>query len=198
MCLTVPPPLPTIGCEALVFLSIIGLDSPFGVAAVEAWEVLREAVEKVGVKRIAARLKVSSALVYKWCQEPPSEEDPEGSGAKNPLDRLRIIIEATQDARLVNWLCHAAGGFFAQNPCVEPKDRDEELLVTTHRVVQDFSEVLTKISNSIENDGQITREEADIIRQAWESLKAQGECFVAGCERGMYMAPINPKTPPRR
>ena len=34
-------------------------------------EVLKQVIEEVGTKRVAAELKVSNSLVYKWCQEPP-------------------------------------------------------------------------------------------------------------------------------
>ncbi|MBI5863931.1 MAG: hypothetical protein HZB38_05390 [Planctomycetes bacterium] len=60
------------------------------------------------------------------------------------------------------------------------------MLGTTQRVVEDFGELLTAVSRSIENDGQITPEEADRIRQTWESLKNTSECFVVACERGIY------------
>ena len=153
----------------------------------QSWEVLRDAAERIGVKALAVRLKLSTALVYKWCQEPPTEDDPQTSGARNPLDRLKTIVEATEDRRVVNWLCNSAGGFFVENPDVDPGEREEQLLGTTHRVVQDFSDMLTKISHSIENDGQITEDEADTIRQSWERLKSQGECFVLACERGLYL-----------
>jgi hypothetical protein len=53
-------------------------------------------------------------------------------------------------------------------------------------VVEDFGELLTAVSSSIENDGQITPEEADRIRQTWESLKTEAERFVVACERGIY------------
>ena len=53
----------------------------------KSWEVLKEATEGVGVKALAARLKLSHAMVYKWCQESPKDE-PDASGARNPLDRL--------------------------------------------------------------------------------------------------------------
>ncbi len=33
-------------------------------------EVLKQVIEEVGAKRVAADLKVSNSLVYKWCQEP--------------------------------------------------------------------------------------------------------------------------------
>lgn len=156
----------------------------------QSWEVLRDAAERIGVKALAAKLRLSSALVYKWCQPAATSEFPDSSGARNPLDRVKVILEATGDTGVVRWLCQAAGGFFVPNPRVDPGHRDEQLLAATHRVVEDFSDILTKISRSIENDGQITPDEADVIRQSWEHLKSQGECFVQACERGMYMRPV--------
>ncbi|MFH1748656.1 MAG: phage regulatory CII family protein [Planctomycetota bacterium] len=153
----------------------------------KSWEVLREATERIGVKAVAARLKLSTALVYKWCQEPPTNEDPQSSGARNPLDRLLQIMQATGDPRVVNWLCNQSGGFFCPNIDRQVSSPEEELLSTTHKVVQKFSDLLTKISRSVEDDGQISADEADIIRQSWERLKMHGEAFVVACEHGMYM-----------
>lgn len=158
----------------------------------ESWQVLHEAIDPVGVKLVAARLRLSSALVYKWCQE-PHQSDPDASGVLNPLDRLRIIFDATRDPRIINWLCHQAGGFYVPNACPPASvDRGEQLLGTTQRVVQDFGQLLTDISRSIENDGLITPGEADTIRQAWETLKSHAECFVTSCERGNYSQPRRP------
>ncbi len=154
----------------------------------ESWDVLREATEQVGVKAIAAKLGLSTALVYKWCQEPPSH-DPQASGALNPLDRVRVLYELTRDPRLINWLCQAANGFFVPNPSPEPGPLDEQLLGTTQRVVEDFGQLLSEISRSIENDGLITKAEADTIRQSWEHLKSQAEHFVVACEKGLYAHP---------
>ncbi len=151
----------------------------------ESWELLREATEGVGVKAVAARLGVSAALVYKWCQEPRSA-DLEASGAPNPLDRLKTLYEVTRDPRLVNWLCNVAGGFFVPNPTAKRTDRDEQLLGITQRVVEDFGNLLSQVSRSIENDGRIEPEEAERIRRAWELLKSHAECFVVACERGQY------------
>lgn len=151
-----------------------------------AWEVLRDAVERVGVKAVAARLKLSSALVYKWCQEPRSRVSPTNSGALNPLDRLKTILDVTDDPRLVHWLCQCIGGFYVGNPRVNPEQRGAELLAATHHVVEDFGELLASISRSIENDGCISKEEASLIRGTWERLKSQAECFVVACERGFY------------
>lgn len=151
----------------------------------KSWEVLREAADRIGVKALAARLNLSTALVYKWCQE-SQREDPTSSGARNPLDRLREIYEATDDERVINWLCHVGSGFFTRNPSVEPGEAEGQLLNTTQRVVEDFGQMLSAVSRSIENDGRITPDEADTIRETWESLKMKAETFVVACEQGMY------------
>ncbi len=151
----------------------------------KSWAVLREAADRVGVKAVAAKLNVSTALVYKWCQESPTD-DPDASGARNPLDRLKTIYDATQDSRIINWLCNGADGFYVPNPQVEPGAEEEQLLSTTQRMVRDFGILLSDISRSIEDDGLITGDEPDRIRQSWERLKSQAECFVVACERGMY------------
>lgn len=161
----------------------------------KSWEVLREAADRIGVKALAARLNLSTALVYKWCQEPPGA-DPSGSGARNPLDRLKEIYSATNDPRVINWLCNEAQGFFVQNPAVVPGDTEEELLATAQRMVTDFGDLLVAVSRSIEDDGQISPDEADHIRQAWETLKSAAECFVVACERGMYTIEGGQQQPP--
>ena len=152
----------------------------------KSWDVLRDAVDSVGVKVVAAKLNLSTALVYKWCQEPPTDEDRDASGARNPLDRLQTLYEVTHDPRLINWMCQFADGFFVANPTVKPSEREEQLLATTQRVVHDFGGLLSDISRSIENDGQIMPDEAETIRQSWEKLKSLAECFVVACEQGLY------------
>ncbi len=152
----------------------------------KSWQVLRNAIDRVGVKAVAAKLNLSSALVYKWCQEPPADE-PSGSGARNPLDRLLVVYQLTGDTEIVNWVCNAARGFFVENPRVEPGRSEEQFLGSTQRMVQDFGDMLSAVSRSIENDGIITKAEAESIRREWEQLKAQAERFVIACERGIYL-----------
>jgi hypothetical protein len=153
----------------------------------KSYEVIRQAVDEPGVKAVAAALKVSPALVYKWCEAPAEKEDPEQSGAKNPLDRVREMFELTKDIRLVRWLCNCAGGFFVSNPVPElRKSLDETIFGETRAMVRDFSELLDEITESIEDDSAIDLGEADQIRQKWEDLKAVAERFVVGCEKGHY------------
>lgn len=148
-------------------------------------EVLGLAAEKVGVKALAAELKVSAALVYKWCQE-ATADDPDASGTRNPLDRLCDIIRVTGDARVINWLCHEAGGFFVSNPPSRPPSVPAELLANTQRLVREFSQLLLTVTKSIENDNEIIPAEAEHIRDAWEMFKGTVETFTVACERGVF------------
>ena len=127
----------------------------------------------------------SPALVYKWCQE-SSRDDPESSGARNPLDRLAEIVQATGDVGVVKWLCHETGGFFVHNPIPHEGSGEVELLHRTQILVKKFSELLLTVTQSIEDDGQIESREADLIRHKWETLKTTTESFVVACETGCY------------
>ena len=150
-------------------------------------DVIRQAVDEPGVKAVAAALKVSPALVYKWCETPADNEDPDQSGAKNPLDRVREMYHLTKDIRLIRWLCNEAGGFYVANPVPNPQTPIEQSIFNeTRTMVRDFSELLDAITESVEDDTQIDNEEADAIRQRWEDLKACAEKFVIGCEKGMF------------
>ena len=154
----------------------------------KSYEVIRQAVDEPGVKAVAAALRVSPALVYKWCEPPADSDDPDQSGAKNPLDRVREMYLLTKDIRLVRWLCNEAGGFFVVNPVPElRKSHDESIFSHTRSMVRDFSELLDTITESIETTPGISVEEADDIRQRWEDLKACVEELVVACEKGHYV-----------
>jgi hypothetical protein len=154
----------------------------------KSYEVIRQATEEPGVKAVAAALKVSAALVYKWCEPPENAEDPDASGAKNPLDRVREMYEITKDIGLIRYLCNNAGGFFIANPTLPhpAKTLDENIFAETRGMVRDFSELLDTITESLEKTPGIQPDEAVNIRQRWEDLKACVEQFVRGCELGFY------------
>ena len=165
----------------------------------KSYEVIRNAVDEPGVKAVAAALKVSPALVYKWCEPPAVESDPDQSGAKNPLDRVRELYLQTKDIHLVRWLCNEAGGFFVNNPVPElRKSLDENIFAETRGMVREFSELLDTVTESVENNPGIDVNEADQIRQRWEDLKACVEKFVISCERGHYDRPPDGERRPRR
>jgi hypothetical protein len=156
----------------------------------KSYEVIREAVDEPGVKAVAAALRVSPALVYKWCEPPADSDDPDQSGAKNPLDRVREMYLLTKDIHLVRWLCNEAGGFFVPNPVPElRKSLDENIFGESRSMVREFSELLDTVTESVENKPGIDVVEADEIRQKWEDLKSCVEKFVLSCEKGHYDGP---------
>jgi hypothetical protein len=153
----------------------------------KSFEVIRNAVDEPGVKAVAAALKVSPALVYKWCEPPADSDDPDQSGAKNPLDRTREMYLLTKDIRLIRWLCNEAGGFYVANPVPElRKSIDEQIYTETRSMVKEFSELLDAVTTAVEDDPYVDAQEADEIRQRWEDLKACVERFVISCEKGHY------------
>jgi len=153
----------------------------------KSYDVIRAAVEEPGVKAVAAALGVSPALVYKWCEPAADSDDPEQSGAKNPLDRAAEMYQLTKDIRLVRWLCNQAGGFFVANPVANlRKSVEENIFSETRSMVREFSELLDAVTESVEDEPGIDPDEADEIRQRWEDLKACLEKFVVSCEKGHY------------
>ena len=153
----------------------------------KSYEVIRQAVEEPGVKAVAAVLKVSPALVYKWCEPTPEKDDPDQSGAKNPLDRVRELYTLTRDIRLIRFLCNEAGGFFVVNPApVAGRSLDASIFEESRNMVCEFSELLESVTGALKDDSQIDHDEAGKIREKWEDLKSCVEHFVKGCETGLY------------
>ena len=143
---------------------------------IQSHEVLKNAMEKVGVKSVASSLGVSAALVYKWC---------EPDAAANPLDRLKQIYDLTHDPEIIHWVCRLADGYLVPNPPAAEPSRDERFFVNTQKMIQEFSDTLEKISDCF-GDKKISGEEARSIRKEWEDLKRTGEGFVRACETGRF------------
>lgn len=146
----------------------------------ESHEVLRQAFAKTSPKAVAADLGVSLSLVYKWAER----QSEDGSGSRNPLDRLLKIIELCGDPGIVEWLCHQSGGYFVRNPesfC----EKGYEVLPATNEIVGQFSGLLNHISQAA-LDHSITSEEAAEIRECWNKLKSYTEGFVRCCEEGDF------------
>ena len=148
----------------------------------ESYEVLKKAVSGVGVKSVAADMKLSSAMVYRWCE---ANDSPDASGAKNPLDRVATLCDLTGDRGPIKWLCRKVDGFFVQN-----SEADEgfagSVFVATQQMLKEFSDVLRSVTNGMRDDGRIDRDEAGQLRNEWEELKSVAESFIVACERGEY------------
>ena len=153
----------------------------------ESHEVLKKAVAKVGAKQVAADMKLSTSLVYKWCQ--PAAADASAtwpSGARNPLDRVKALLETTGDADVLQWLSEQAGGFFVRDLEVSGCRVDAEYIANTQRIIEDFSKLLRVVSQAIADDGKVDPSESRRIRVEWQRLKQYGEAFVCACERGLF------------
>lgn len=159
-------------------------------------EVIRHCLEKVSPKEVAAELGVSLSLVYKWAQPP---EDNHGSGARNPLDRLRSLIELSGDAGPAEWLAEVCGGYLVRNPA-SACERGFQVLPATHELVTQFADLLQTVSRAAA-DNRISKDEAREIRTVWTRLKSYAEGFVTCCEEEDF-DPIRhageaPKSAPR-
>jgi len=144
----------------------------------ESHELLKSVLQKASAKQIAADMALSLSLIYKWT-EPPEE----GSGANNPLDRLDQLLRATGDARIAQWVCERAGGFFIKNPRVHP--HAPELIPAMNQIVQEFAEMLHVIAAAAA-DNTVTATESKSIRSRWEELKSVTEGFVREAEAGDF------------
>ncbi|MHC4872965.1 MAG: hypothetical protein ACYTFY_14070 [Planctomycetota bacterium] len=135
---------------------------------VESYEVIKEAVDKIGAKKAAAEMKVSTSLIYKWCEESGGEDAEDKSGAKNPLDRINALFNATEDIKLIDWLANKADGFFVKNSTLAGSDNiDSAYVVQTQQIIREFSE-------------------AKRLRKEWQDLKSYGETFITACEKGTF------------
>lgn len=148
----------------------------------DSYEVLKQAVKTKGAKAIAAEMKLSQSLIYKWCEP---NDSPDSGGADNPLDRLAKIYDITGDKGPIQWLSEQAGGFFVKNP-IDAKGPNAPVLKVTRTILREFTELLDAVSEGYEDDGNIDNKEADLIRAKWEDLKSIAESFVVGCEKGQY------------
>jgi hypothetical protein len=148
-------------------------------------EVLRRAVGAVGAKQVAHDLGVSVSLVHKWCEEPPAETR-DGSGARNPLDRIVTLVESTSDRDPIEWLCAEVGGCFVESRADANEEVSSNYLQQTHVLLSEFANLLMEVSKSIADDGRIDSGEASKIRDRLTKLQSQSEAFVRACEQGVF------------
>ncbi|MBL4847655.1 MAG: hypothetical protein JKY65_19230 [Planctomycetes bacterium] len=148
-------------------------------------QLLRQVIQPHGVKKIAHELRVSNSLIYKWCEE----DSEDGSGARNPLDRLLKLVESTQDREPIEWLCSRTGGTYVPNPVVDLEGYDAEYIAHTQQLLDNFSQLLRTVSQAMSDDGRVDQEEAGTIRREWDRLKGASEAFVQACELGMFAQP---------
>lgn len=60
----------------------------------DGWRVLNEAIPRGEANEIAAPLGVSSDTIRRWYREPLSDEDPNATGRRNPVDYFIRLVNA--------------------------------------------------------------------------------------------------------
>lgn len=152
--------------------------------------VLKQAFESSSPKQIAAELGVSLSLVYKWSQE----QSENGSGSRNPLDRVVELYRLTGNQRILEYICEECDGYFVRNP-VSHCEKGFQVLPATNEIVVQFASLLTRISAAA-IDNSIDNKEAENIRECWDKLKGYAEGFVRCCEEGDFqLMKKEPNTP---
>jgi transposase len=157
----------------------------------QSHELLREVFQTASAKQVASDMGLSLSMIYKWAE--PDEGG--GSGAANPLDRMESLLHATNDPRVVQWVCERAGGFFIRNPKAH-WPHPYQVIPATNQIVQEFADMLGVIAEAA-GDNHITKGEAETIRARWEELKTVTEGFVRCCEEGNF-APIQSGALPKK
>ena len=156
----------------------------------ESHEVMKEVLKRTSAKQIAGDMGLSLSLIYKWA-EPP--EDESGSGASSPLDRVAQLVRITRDARIAQFICEQADGFYIRNP--QNFSPGGPLIPLTNDIVKEFADMLATIATSA-SDNAISKEEAKKIRARWEELKSVTEGFVKGAEAGTFGPMTDPVPKP--
>ncbi|WED63415.1 hypothetical protein PXH66_13835 [Synoicihabitans lomoniglobus] len=146
----------------------------------ESHELLKDLLKQTSAKQVSGDMGLSLSLIYKWAEKPSADA---GSGAVNPLDRVKQLMEITGDKRVAQWVAKCAGGFFINNPAAL-RDSDE-LIPATNDIVRQFADMLGVIASAA-SDQEITDAEAKSIRAQWEGLKSVTEGFVQAAEAGNF------------
>lgn len=149
----------------------------------ESHEIIKNTVNKAGVKSVASDMNLSPSLIYKWCEAKGEDR----SGADNPLDRLLALCQVTGKSDPIVWLCEQVNGFFVENTTPDVGVGQEmKVLEMTQRILREFTDMLDMVSQSMQDDNGIDKQEARDIRAEWEDLKRVAEQFVLGCEMGAF------------
>ena len=142
----------------------------------KSWELLRELFYQACNKNIAAKLGLSRSLIYKWTQPNGGT----GSGARNPLDVLALLMRLTDARRIAQWVCEQAGGHFTPNPTAPPVAK--ELVSAVCEVEQKSFATLQSLVEAKAN-GHIPPAKMAVIQTRWEEQKAAMESFLQGTFR---------------
>lgn len=146
------------------------------IAKWDSFEALEECIRRDKLS-VAVALGMSESIVAKWKEPPKTAEDIERSGARNPLDRIQVIIDAIEkkDAARAHipilWLCAQNGlskPFRLPKPTTSKAGVNRALLAWT----KEFGETCRKVSAALEDDKVDKGEYRAIHREMMEDIES--------------------------
>ncbi len=142
----------------------------------KSYEALEETIRR-DTEKVAEALHQSPSLVRKWKEPPRTDEDFTQSGARNPLDRLEIIIKTIEQIDPerayipIRWLC-ARFGFMPPVKMPRVADSEQELVGSILEWTKEFGETSRAVSEALK-DGRVSKEEyKKIWREFTEDIEA--------------------------
>ncbi len=151
--------------------------------SMKSHRVLKKVFKETSVQHVAECINLSPSTIYKWAESPDTGS---ASGISNPLDRTLALCNATEDLRIIRWLCEQSGGFFVPNTGDNGEGEVvQQLAPATSLVVKQFADLLSTVAGAA-SDSKISAKEANNIRQEWEKLKRIAEGYVKCCEAGNF------------
>jgi len=145
----------------------------------ETKRLMRTVVSEYGVKASHIDTGIATHLLYGW-----TSETNDGKYRKNPIDMVQALCESSGNEEIIHYLCNQFGGSFVK--ASSEVTTESGLLKQANRVVRDLSKAMAEITESVDNDGIVTNDEAKMIRRAWNTAMCKGEGFVRGAEAGIY------------
>lgn len=150
----------------------------------ESYELFKDAIEAIGARKVARALGLQSvSSAYRLARHPMDEDDPDGTGARNDLDRLEQLMDvlaAHPHARpvLIRFRLFFDGTFR------RALDHEEVLPLTSDRVAdkaarlcKEFGELLAEMPSMdpdrIVNEGSELMAVLDRLIQAAEATKEE-------------------------
>lgn len=123
---------------------------------------------------VAKKLHLSTSLIRKW-QEPTT--DFEDSGAYNPLDRIKEIIDTAKSCGVPEEDTLAPIQYLAEKynliiiPIHKSPDKPSEIQKELLKTISEFGELAQAAGDAL-HDGKITRTEIRRIeKEAWELIR---------------------------
>lgn len=118
---------------------------------------------KPHTKTIAAFLDLSDSSVQKWQQLPNQGK----SGSANPFDHLAVLSHATGSLKMIQWLCCQMKGNLRSD-----KTGKTDSHMSWPRVYWELTKLEYFVSCALQEDGDVSPDEAEKIRKQWNDVRA--------------------------